>query len=513
LTGATLIRGRYVVTGTGHAGAVGVLENGAVVQRGGRIVEVGAWSDLSPRYADHEIIGSDDHVVLPGFVNAHHHVGLTPVQLGVADDPLELWFVTRMAARDVDPYLDTLYSAFEMLRSGVTTVQHIYGWARRDLRPAERHIEAVLRAYRDVGMRVSFALGVRDQNYFTYEPEADLLARLPAELAERTRALIEELRVPLSAQLRLFDDLVRRYRDAAGIAIQLAPGNLHWCSDEGLAAIQSHAERSGALLHVHLVETAYQREYARRRTGGTALRHLQRFGMTGPHLTLGHGTWLAEADLELAAQAGVHICHNCSSNLRLRSGIAPWQAFAAHGLNVALGIDEAGINDDRDMLQEMRLALHLHRTPGMEGLVPAAGDILAMATGNGARTTPFGDAIGELAAGKEADIVTLRWSTLAAPYLDAAMPPLSALVHRATPEAVDHVMVGGRIVVRGGEIVSVDRRAALEELARGLAAPPSPPERERRRFAEDLLPYVRRYYDRYFDPSRDDPFYRYNARD
>ena len=63
-------------------------------------------------------------------------------------------------------------------------------------------------------------------------------------------------------------------------------------------------------------------------------------------LTLGHGVWLAEADLD----RGTDICHNCSSNFRLRSGVAPLSAFEKRGINTAIGLDEAGINDDRDML-------------------------------------------------------------------------------------------------------------------------------------------------------------------
>jgi cytosine/adenosine deaminase-related metal-dependent hydrolase len=508
----TLLRGRYVATGTGTAATVTLAENTGVVMRGGTIAEVGPWVELRARHPDAAVLGSDDHVILPGFVNAHHHVGLTPIQLGVPDDPLELWFITRMAGRDVDPYLDTLYSAFEMLRSGVTTVQHIYGWARGDLGVVGARIDRILAAYRDVGMRVSFALGLRDQNYFTYEPEAELLARLPPELAARTRALIDDLRLPLEAQLEFYDDLAHRYRGDAGIAIQMAPGNLHWCSDAALGAIQAHAAKSGALLHVHLVETAYQREYARRRTGTSALHHLNRFGMIGPHLTLGHGTWLDEADIRLAAETGVHVCHNCSSNLRLRSGIAPWQAFAALGLNVALGIDEAGINDDRDMLQEMRLALHLHRTPGMGGTAPRPADVLAMATANGAKTTPFGSSLGEIAPGKAADLVALRWSSLAQPYLDPMLPPLAGILHRANAAAVDFVLVGGRVVVKDGEIATLDRHVALAELASSLAVPLAPHEEERRRLAADLLPHVRRYYDGYFDAAAHEPFYRVNSR-
>jgi 5-methylthioadenosine/S-adenosylhomocysteine deaminase len=95
--------------------------------------------------------------MLPGFVNAHHHIGLTPVQLGSPDMPLELWFVTRLVARRVDLYLDTLYSAFEMIASGIATVQHLHGWLPGDLTAVEAGADDVIRAYEDIGMHVSYS--------------------------------------------------------------------------------------------------------------------------------------------------------------------------------------------------------------------------------------------------------------------------------------------------------------------------------------------------------------------
>jgi hypothetical protein len=85
--------------------------------------------------------------MLPGFVNGHHHIGLTPVQLGSPDIPLELWFVTRMVMRSVNLYLDTLYSAFEMIASGVTTVQHLHGWLPGKLDQVDRGCDEAIRAY------------------------------------------------------------------------------------------------------------------------------------------------------------------------------------------------------------------------------------------------------------------------------------------------------------------------------------------------------------------------------
>src|SRR5438094_5350491 len=154
---SSLIRGKYVIARATSRTDVSVIEDGAVFQRDGTIVEVGRHQDLAAKYQPDAILGSPGHVVMPGFVNSHHHVGVTPFQLGSPDHPLELWFASRMATRNVDPYLDTLYSAFEMLESGITTVQHLHGWR---IGPAARVVavaERILQAYRDIGMRVSYS--------------------------------------------------------------------------------------------------------------------------------------------------------------------------------------------------------------------------------------------------------------------------------------------------------------------------------------------------------------------
>src|SRR6266498_5427872 len=156
----SLIRGKYVICKVSNRTAAEVITDGAVVQRDCVIIEVGSDQEVAPRYQPDEVLGSADHVVMPGLVNSHHHVGLTPFQLGSPDYPLELWFASRLGARAVDPYLDTLYSAFEMLESGITTVQHLHGWR---LGPAARVIaaaEQVLKAYQGLGMRVSYSFSL-----------------------------------------------------------------------------------------------------------------------------------------------------------------------------------------------------------------------------------------------------------------------------------------------------------------------------------------------------------------
>src|SRR5499427_3142020 len=187
---SSLIRGKYVVAKVLSRTEASVIPDGAVFQRDGAIVDVGPYADLAARHRPDVTLGSPEHVVVPGFVNGHHHVGLTPFQLGSPDYPLELWFASRMAARNVDPYLDTLYSAFEMLESGITTVQHLHG-AR--IAPASRVLETadqVLKVYEDIGMRVSYSYALRDQNRLVYEADEAFVQRLPGPVGEEVAAYL-----------------------------------------------------------------------------------------------------------------------------------------------------------------------------------------------------------------------------------------------------------------------------------------------------------------------------------
>src|SRR5258707_13821297 len=144
----SIVRGKWVVRGVRNRDEAEIVEDGAVHHRDGVIVAVGRYEDLRRDNPSVLVEGSSDHMILPGFVNSHHHVGLTPLQLCSPDHALELWFASRMGTREIDLYLDTLYSAFEMIASGITTVQHIHGWRPGPLSAIHEAASRVLQAYR-----------------------------------------------------------------------------------------------------------------------------------------------------------------------------------------------------------------------------------------------------------------------------------------------------------------------------------------------------------------------------
>ncbi len=508
---ATMVRARHLITRTLDRHSHEQHDDAALIQEDGVITAIGGYEDLRRRYPDMAVLGDGQQVVLPGFVNSHHHVGMTPVQLGSPDMPLELWFITRLVCRNVDLRLDTLYSAFEMLASGVTTVQHIHGWIPGALQDVENAANTVIGAYEDIGMRVSYSFALRDQNRLIYQADQDFVASLPEELRAPMARHFARFRMSLDDNFDLFRHLRTRHEGKERVRVQLAPANLHWCSDAALTKLADLSASEDVPMHMHLLETAFQKEYAARRGGCTAVEYIDRFGLVTKNLTLGHGVWLSEKDIDRLAEAGACVCHNCSSNFRLRSGIAPLNRLEARGVTTAIGTDEAGINDDRDMLQEMRMVLRAHRVPGIGDDVPTMQQVLRMATAGGARTTSFDGRIGTLEVGKAADLVMIDWQQVAWPFLDEEMPVLDAVLQRAKMGGVRTTMVDGEVLYQDGRFTRVDQDAALKALHEDLSKALADDEVERRKLSKALLPHVKRFYTDYFNPERHQPFYRQSS--
>lgn len=478
----------------------------------GMVEEIGPASLMMATYPQAETLGGAGKVVIPGLINAHHHVGLTPLQLGSPDHPLELWFASRLALRDVDLRLDTLFSAFEMIASGVTTVQHLHSRAPGSPEAVVAAGKTVMDAYREIGMRASYSMALRDQNRLVYQDDALFTAALPERLQAEMKAYFGRFTIPLGDQIDIFEALMASAKDDPRIKVQVAPANLHWLSDKALDAAGQLSEKHAVPMHMHLVETPYQKVYAQRRTGGSALAYLVRMGLAGPRLTIGHGVWMSEADIELCGETGTHVCHNCSSNFRLKSGIAPLNRFLARKIPVAIGIDEAGINDDRDMLQEMRMVLRTHREPGIDAPFPSAAQVLRMATEHGAATTPFGSSIGRLSPGCSADLVIMDWKAMTHPYQDSALPVIDVLVQRTKSSAIESVMIAGEMVYADGHFRRLDRDAVLNEIAALLRRPLSDVEVQRQNLSRAVFPHVRAFYDGWLDAEPGDPHTRYNSR-
>jgi cytosine/adenosine deaminase-related metal-dependent hydrolase len=474
-----------------EAGANAESDWGVYVQDD-RIADSGARDALRARYPAAEMVGGPNALLMPALVNSHDHgraIGTLP--LGVPDDMLEIWIPGLWSQPAFDPYLAAAYEALTLLTSGVGTVMHSQNpqdWG--NLRP---EAEATLRGYHDAGVRVAYHIPLLDQNPLTYGGEAGFLAGLPDAVRSAAEFFLRPGWPALDAYLELCTTLWEAHHDARGhrVHIQISPCGGQWCSDGAITACVAWARERGTRVQMHLLETRYQRAYAERTWGASFVRHLEALGALGPWLTLAHMVWVNDADLALLAERKVGVVHNPSSNLRLRSGLAPIPAMVASGIRLGIGLDGQALDDDQDYLRELRLAWTLANRPGAGSPTLAARQFLGMGTRSGAALTLEGAPLGGLAVGDLADLVLLDWEAVRGVWASPELDPAELLLRRGARRHVTDVMVGGRWTVRAGRPTQLD----LDEVAAGLrrsvrrAADGAPAEH-----ARALAPYLRAFY-------------------
>ncbi|MBC7577705.1 MAG: amidohydrolase family protein, partial [Tardiphaga sp.] len=227
---------------------------------------------------------------MPALVNAHDHGrAIRTSSIGADAKPLESWIHYLALFPAVDPYLAACMTFANGALGGAGTIMNHYTRAQgfTDL-PTEA--AEVARAARDVGIRAGFAVSMKDRNPLVYGPSEPILAALPAPLRAEIEARF--IRPPLSPQdyIRLVDD-VAAASAGPGFDVQYGPNGVQWCSDALLRAIAEASGRTGRRIHMHLLETRYQRQWADANYPGGVVAMLDEIGLLSPRLTLAHCVW------------------------------------------------------------------------------------------------------------------------------------------------------------------------------------------------------------------------------
>ena len=491
-----IARGRFAVTQPEELPSGGVIRDGAVLVQNGKIEAVGTYQELRHQCPDASEIGSDRHLLIPGLINAHlHGRGLSPLQLGLKDDNLDDYIIDYMALKPLDPYLDTLFNATKLIRSGVTCVQH--SAIARNPDNIEQETLDVLRAYQDSGLRASFASLFQDKAGLVFRDEQDFIDSLPDDLGRRVSELIGGLSERTTeSSFELLSGLLEKYKDHPLIRIATSPTGIEYCTDELIRRAAAFAKDHDIGVHMHCDETAKQHDTSYQRFGKSSVEHLHELGVLGPKTSLAHGTWLNQRDIEICAETGTTICNNASCNLRLRAGIAPVSRMVAEGVSVAIGTDSFGLNNDEDFLQEIRLVANLHRMPSWPDTTgyPNAYDVFRMATINGAKASGMDDVTGSLEVGKQADLLLLNFDAMTAPYVDPSLHPVDCFIGFAKPQHVDIVMVSGKVLYENGRLTRIDEEALMESIKRIASAKVGPELEEFIRSIKEVRRHVANYY-------------------
>jgi cytosine/adenosine deaminase-related metal-dependent hydrolase len=506
---SAIIHGRFLITNRDEM-AGPVIADGAVYQVDGVIMETGDFRTLRARHPQTAVIGGINFAVLPGFVNAHHHGhGLSSLRQGRSEGSLEQKLFRGLARRRPDPYANNLLACARMISSGVTCSLH-HAYADGTPESYLRAMRSALRAHEQAGMRVGIALAARDQNTLVYGDEARFLNSLPEDLQGQAEDLARGKRLRTDEYIEIYRQLAADHRESKYVRVLLGPAGLQWCSDGLLGRIARVADETGGGIHLHAVESIYQREYARRRFGRSAIAHLRELGILGPNTSLAHSVWVTDDDLETLADTHTMVVHNPSSNLRSACGVAPVVPMLRRGLRVALGMDGSTLNDDDDMLQEIRLALRLHRPPGISSSRLTPAQIFRMATVNGARAAQFGGLIGQIQSGMQADLVLIDLDPLP-DHVFETLGVLQSILWMSKSSHVDTVLIGGQVVMRDGQLIGIDVEALEKEVLSQARSEPDPEQRERSYLVAKLEPHLADFYQDWW-PEGQVPYYGYNSR-
>lgn len=425
----------------------GVIDNVVLRHDGGVITDISERAGAAPR-----------SFVLPAFINAHDHARATASSFGAVGMPLESWILRTALGTPVDPYLTAASALARSAKAGCAAMMVHYTRPSGTM-PLVDEAKAIAKAAFDVGIRIAFAMAVRDQNPIVYGDAESVLSGLSGH----ERKTVEELfiRAPISpkAYIELTDAI------AAAIAgpmvdVQLGPAGVQWCSKPLLEAVAESSALTGRRIHMHLLETVYQRAWADKHFPGM-VRWLRDIGFLSERLTLAHCIHARPEELEMIAASGARIVTNFSSNMHLRSGLAPIAAAHKCGCAIAVGVDGLALDEDDDILREMRLVQMVHGGLGFKPTWTAA-EMFALVIRNGRRAIGA-PGTGELVAGNPADYVVIDLDRL---DRDQIMPvdPMALLFARGNASLVKEVVVAGKTIVREGVCAGVDLPVIEQEL-------------------------------------------------
>lgn len=435
--------------------ATGIVEDGYVTISGTSITAVGRASELEssgtwtgpptcartnadnaddgssgkPARSSAHVLDARGMIVLPGFINAHHHLwqsilrGLGP-NMAVREWVNECVSTYGPRFSPNDSYWASLLALVEAVDSGVTT---IVNWAHNG--NSLEHVDASIRAFRDSGVRGIYAFGSRI---------------LPNREHEMPYRMIEE------ALERLFDP------GDPMLTPWLAPPEPGFGSSRSFERALEFARARGLRLSIHLLES--EAEMAAR-----PLHVLSNADALGPGLLIAHAVHVDQTEIRLLAETRTPVVHCPVANMRLASGIMPLRDMLARGVTVGLGTDGLASNDSGDMFAVMKTALGMARASTRDPKVLSPDEALYLGTMGGAKAIGMDHLIGSIAVGKKADIIIVNPQAINfAPVNDC----ISQLVLCGAPSNVHTVMVNGRVLKHEGRLLNVDLSELIAEVTR-----------------------------------------------
>jgi len=389
-------------------------------------------SKTAPEEQPKQIINGEGMVLMPGLINCHTHLAMSPLR-GYADDvALDVWLNDHIFPRE--DRLDgrcvkaaTLLSLAECLRFGTTSVSDMYYFC-----------DEVAQAVAESGIKANISRAI---TFFGEEFDFEKDTRCNEMVA-------------FHKKWHNYDN--GRIKVEASIHGEYTSDHRVW------EAVSEYAINEGLGMHVHLSETKAEHEGSKERNGLTPAQSFDCHNVFLAPSIAAHCVWLEEEDMKLLAKRKVSAVHCPVSNLKLASGCAKVHDMIKAGMNVALGTDSNASNNNLDMFEEIKAATLMAKGASLDPKALPAQAVLMMATVCGARAQRREAECGMIKPGMDADLILLDFTQ---PHLMPCHNVMSHLAYCVSGSDVVMTMVRGKILYSAGKYLTIDLENVVKELA------------------------------------------------
>jgi cytosine/adenosine deaminase-related metal-dependent hydrolase len=395
-----------------------------------------------------EVIDGSDYFLFPGLINTHHHFYQTltrnigEVQNVELFEWLKYLYPIWANLTPEAVYYSSLLACGELLKTGCTTASdHFYVFPRSQ---PDNLLDQEFKAASEIGIRFHGSRGSMSLS----EKDGGLP---PDEVVQRSDEI-----------LRDSQRVIEKYHDKDPMAMQrvvLSPCSPFSVTDDLMKESIKLAREYGVQSHTHVAETRDEEEFCIDTYGLRPLEYMEKVGWIGEDVWYAHGIHLTDRELDRMAETKTGVAHCPVSNQKLASGAAKVPYMLKNDVPVGLAVDGSASNDSSNMILEMKAAFLMHRLTSGIGSITAE-DVLSLAT-NGSRDLLNQPEIGSLKEGKAADMFLVDSQRLG--FAGGLSDPVSALINTGDTQIVDLTIVNGKIVVRDGELVTVDENEVIRK--------------------------------------------------
>lgn len=381
-----------------------IIGNGQIEIDDNKITYVGAIRDT-----DCDIIDVKGNIVMPGFVNTHCHLAMTLFRGYAENSNFNDWWLDYMRPledrlEEDDCYYGATLGMLELIKNGVTTVADFY------LNPTE-----TAKAVIDTGIRANIGVG-----------------------AITGKEIISN---------EYLDNVISDISISPLIKPILYAHSLYSCDESQFAELNKYATKSGLIKSTHVSETLREVGEISNKYGMSPIELLESYGFFDSPCLLAHCVNVDKDDIDIMKNYDVSIATCPSSNLILGSGIAPLYSFVKNKINVSIGTDGAGSNNNLNMFKEMYLADNLQAGVLNQAKAITTIDALKMATVRGAMALGYDD-LGRIEEGYLADLIMIDISR---PNMQPLNNIFGNLVNACESSNVIMTMINGKVVYRDGQ--------------------------------------------------------------